>query len=408
MYPAALENYWLERARRFTAAPDDETALEKLRPAAQRLSDLFTVKRPDGHFPDYAADPPLLLAYGLFFFPQSYVRARLAFDQPTRFRGWRPQTRGTEPVRLLDLGSGAGPCGLALADALGDLCPQRPVALTALDHSPAALAALREIANGFPTPRHAPPRLTAETRAADLRRASATLRDIPPQDLIVAGFAANELFGGDPAALRDWLAALGEKLAPGGLLLVLEPALRETAVPLRHAADALAAAGKLRRWAPDLSDTPEPLCEKHWPHEVRRWDAPASLAFLNRRLFREIGVLKFSYTALGNTPPPPLSAAPAYRLVSPLEALNGRLLCAVADDTGHRLSIEVPTRGLSKSAVKKFAASLERGDIFTLARPPQALGTPGLFRALAPSDLLPLYTAKNENSQQGKQEGDSG
>jgi SAM-dependent methyltransferase len=409
--PEFIENFWIARARTLAGTDDTGTTLEKLRPSVQHLSDLFTVGRPAGAFPDYAAEPALLTAYGLFFFPQSYARARIALDQPIRFRGWRPRKRDREPLRVLDLGSGPGPCGLAAVQALRQLEPGAAVALTAFDHSPAALAALRELvragsesaagADGTVGGGEALAGVSVDTRTVDLRRGiSGGVGALSPQDVIIAGFAVNELFGGDAAALREWLAALRRALAPGGLLVVLEPALRETALPLQQAADSLVAEGVFHRWAPDLGDAafPFPADGKFHPHEVRRWTAPESLAFLNRTLFREIGVLKFSYTALGVEMPPALASDLAsdfvvFRLVSPLEVLKGRVVCAVVTVDGKRLSLEVPTRGLSKSEVKAFAMSYERGDVIgirqTFLRP---LGRePGFFRASAVTEFVPFY-----------------
>jgi SAM-dependent methyltransferase len=409
-----LENFWLRKAVAVTGggeiAGDAASALERLRPAVRRVSDLFTTERPAaGAFPDYAADPALLAAYGLFFFPQSFERARIALDYVTRFREWRPAPPAGRPARVLDLGSGAGPCGLAAAKTLVELAAGNGVHLTAFDHSPAALAALREIVattgGGI---------VKTETVAADLRRACAALDALPPQDLIVAGFVANEIFGADAAGLRAWLDRLCAKLAPRGLLLVLEPALRDCAFALENAASALAAEGRRHRWAPEFAERPpvSPLKaedEARHPHEVRRWSPPASLEFLNRHLFREIGVLKFCYAAFANEPPPPVAPRDAagvpllaLRLVSPLDIQKARLVCAVSDDARRRrFTLEIPTRGLAKRAVKDLAAFWERGDI--LAVTPAAMreigGTGGgdegggggaLFRVAA-GDLQTLY-----------------
>ena len=396
-----IENFWLARARSLTGEAETEAALDKLRPAVQHLSDLFTTERPAAGFPDYAATPELLVAYGLFFFPQSYVRARIALEQAVRFRGWHPaagQGGAAERVlRVLDLGSGAGPCGLAAATVLRELAPGSPVALTALDHSNAALASLRELAQ-------AGQGVSVETRVVNLRRIAEKPGGVPvlsgAADVIIVGFAANELFGGDGTALREWMASLRPCLAPGGLLVVLEPALRETALPLQRAADSLTAEGVFHRWAPDLGDAPFPLSGdgKFHPHEVRRWSPPESLQFLNRTLYRETGVLKFAYTALGVDAPAPLPEEPlALRLVSPLEVLKGRVVCSVVTAEGRRFSVEIPTRALSKSKVKTFAATFERGDVFGVQSGALVpLGVSQNQFRVAMSAIEPLFRGNNE------------
>jgi len=115
-YPAALEKFWIQRAVQATGGPEaEDTALRRLESKVQALSDLFTAGRPAKDFPDYFADRSLLAAYGVFFFPQSFAKAQWALDFAMRLRGWVPHS---ENIRILDLGAGAGPCGLALAFAL--------------------------------------------------------------------------------------------------------------------------------------------------------------------------------------------------------------------------------------------------------------------------------------------------
>ncbi len=387
-----IEKFFLAKALVATGAGNDEDALEKIRPAVQRLSDLFTTERPAGGFPDYAADPSLLAAYGLFFFPQSFCRAGIALDQAVRFRHWKPGATAGE-LKILDLGSGTGPCGLAHAFALRALAPETPIRLTALDHAPAALSALRALA-----PQVGLEKFSVETHAVDLRRADAVLKNLPRQDIIVAGFSANELFGSNAGALRDWADSLCEKLTPGGLLLILEPALRETATTLQRAADALVAGGRRHRFAPELDNAPCPLLAektgKFWSHEVREWTPPASLEFLNRKLFRDIGVLKFAYAALSPTPPAPLPERPAaLRLISPVEALKGRFVFSAVIAGGKKITVDIPSRGLSKSETKAVCAAWERGDIAG-AETLQPLGREGFFRIAGIEDLRPLYRLK--------------
>ena len=399
MYPDALESYWLARALAATGTDSVECALDRLRPAVQRLSDLFTLERPRGAFPDYASDAMALAAYGLFFFPQSFARAAMALDQPVRLRGWRPAPAVSPnvPLRVLDLGSGAGPCGLAILAQVHGLAPERPLELVAVDHAPGALAVVRELVSCVLPP--AVP-VGVETRAGDLCRPEGVLSGLPPQDVIVAGFSANELFGGaDAPALQRWFAALRPLLAENGLLVVLEPAFRATATTLQGVSDALAGAGIFHRWGPDLSDAPCPLLRggRAWSHEVRRWVAPESLAYLNRRLFREIGVLKFACTVLGRTPPGPLpEGRMVLRLVSPVEPLKGRLIFSGTTVAGELFSVEIPTRGYSKREVKTFAEAWERGDVVSVAPSAlQPLGGGGipLLRVNSPDAFDVLYKA---------------
>jgi len=221
-YPAGLEAAWLALGESAAGARGEE-ALDRLRPAVARLSDLFTVGRPAAGFPDYLADPALLAAYGLFFFPQSWTRTGWAMAHAS-FRGWRP---ARPAPRVLDLGSGPGSCGLRAARWLS-AGGSAPGELSLVDRSAAGLAAAEAAAPA------AAPGWSVAARVGDARDPAGW-----PEggfDLIVAGFVLNEL-GLDDAGLDAWLESTAARLAPGGLLILIEPALRATAEPLRRLSD---------------------------------------------------------------------------------------------------------------------------------------------------------------------------
>lgn len=391
-YPAFLESFWTTHAILATGvAPDKEdareTALRRLEPKVQALSDLFTGARP-GEFPDYFADRSLLAAYGVFFFPQSFAKARFVLARAMDLRGWKP---AGQAVRILDLGAGAGPCGLGLALLLRERFPQATIHLTALDHSPHALAALRETAklpefSGW---------LTLDVVRHDLK--SGVLPAVgAPHDLVVAGFALNEIFAARGHEERvTFLKHLRRLLAPAGLMVLLEPAFKPTAEPLTRAADALASGPEFFRWGPQLSGDPCPFLadaqSKYWDHEVRRWTAPDALEFLNRRLFRDISTLKFSCALLGATPPPAFAAAPEgralLRLAGPMTPLKGRFVVPAITDKGQLVTVQIPTRGMARKDEKAFEERFERGDLVTCSWEP--LAGAGMFKAEAES-LKPL------------------
>jgi hypothetical protein len=183
-----------------------------------------------------------------------------------------------------------------------------------------------------------------------------------PFDLIVAGFVMNEMPQLDHAALLRWFGELKARLAPGGLILILEPALRITAERLQKLSDAVAA-GEMNRVAPELDALPDPQLGpgEHWSHETRPWKAPASTEYVNRHLHRDLREVRFSFAAFSDaslTPlPPGLS-----RLISDVQIIKG-LLRFISIRDGTIESVEVPTRGLSKHEVKKLAGTFGRGDI---------------------------------------------
>lgn len=348
-YPAGLEAAWLALAESATGARGED-ALDRIRPAVARLSDLFTVGRPVEGFPDYLADPALLAAYGLFFFPQSWTRTGWAMAHAS-FRGWRP---GRAAPRVLDLGSGPGSCGLRGARWLS-AAGSHPGELHLVDRSAAALAAGETAAPA------AAPGWTFRARTGDARDpASWPAGDF---DLILAGFVLNEL-GLDDQGKDAWLGSCASRLAPGGLLVLIEPALRSTAEPLRRLSDRRAGRSP-RRIGPEVDDAPCPMLGgEHWDHEVRAWRAPATAEFLNRRLHRDLGAVRFSQALFSDAALPPLPAGAA-RVVAEPQLLKG-LVRLVLSEGGRLLTREMPTRGLSRNEAKALAARFARGDIVSV------------------------------------------
>lgn len=360
-YPAFLEQSWIRKALAVTGKPDVEAALEALRPAVRELSDLFTTERPDRGFHDYAADPRLLTAYGLFFFPQSHAKCSSALDSLASLDRLRVSP-GEGPVRILDLGSASGPCGFAAALQLAERTGRR-VLLTALDHSPAALGELARMAGELP---ELAQKLDAVTRPGDLRRAAETLRDLPPQDLIIVGFALNEIATGmDDKERLAWVASLRPLLAPQGTLLILEPALRETAEALRRIRDALLDGPVLYPVGPDVANAPCPFLASRspfWDHEAREWTAPDSLEFLNRKLHRDLRALKFAPLALSPAPIMPIEVKNIFRLVTPPDLQKGGIVFTAVGVSGGFIRFQASIRGLAKAEAKRLSELLKRGD----------------------------------------------
>jgi hypothetical protein len=102
----------------------------------------------------------------------------------------------------------------------------------------------------------------------------------------------------------------------------------------------------------------------HWDHEVRRWQAPADAAFLNRRLHRDLGAVRFSLALFSDAPLPALPGGSA-RIVAEPQLLKG-LFRLVVSAGGRLRTVEIPTRGLGKREAKDLAAGFERGDLVTL------------------------------------------
>ena len=356
-YPQVAEDYWLNFAQEITGKHGEE-ALEKITPFVAKLSDLFTVDRPEKKFPDYFSDNELLSAYGLFFLPQSFVRTTYALRFITEARQWKaPST----PLRILDLGSGPGSCGIACAHYFKQLGVPA-LELNALDHSATALAALEPFAEAV-----LGNKCQVKTRIGDAHRADTWPEG--PFDIIIAGFVLNEMKSLNQSALIEWIESMKDRLTPDGLILILEPALKVTSQRLQKLSDEIAAHEIVARIGPELDAHPCPQLADgvHWSHEVRHWQIPSTTEFINRKLHRDLRDVRFTFAAFSNQKIKSLDQS-AIRIVSDIQIIKG-LLRFIGVQNGQLQTVEVSTRGLSKHDVKVLAAKFERGDIVSHSQP---------------------------------------
>jgi ribosomal protein RSM22 (predicted rRNA methylase) len=202
----------------------------------------------------YLDDPELLVAYREHFSPMSYAKASAVLREI-----------GVQPNCVIDVGAGPG----AMAQAAKDLFPSARV--IACDRSAAALAVVPE---------------GIERLRWDAVEAIPS--SLPRADVVLLGNVLNEL-PGDPAAQVERLAGLlvgpraerGAGRDDGGTMVIIEPALRETARQLEQARDRLIERG----WfvvAPCLwrGKCPALERERDWCHEDRSDDETLKFAYL--------------------------------------------------------------------------------------------------------------------------------
>jgi ribosomal protein RSM22 (predicted rRNA methylase) len=238
--------------------------------------------------------------------------------------------------------------------------PARALAVTAVDVDDDALAL------GAAWARTLAPRLRVDTLRLDLART-------PPPDgpfhLVVAGTVLNEL----PAAARAPLVrALLSRLAPGGALLVLEPALRDTARALHVLRDELLAAGDAHVFAPcTRAGAPCPALADpdDWCHEDRPFAPPPRLRELVKRTGLRAHGLKLAYLTLRREPAP-LVVAPAgrraLRVVSGDVSGKGTVERWACGDEGRvRVRVLARERGPARDALADSA----RGNVLLVAGP---------------------------------------
>lgn len=356
-YPIQLEQWWLDQARQATGISDIASCMASLEKDVERLSDLFTLERAD-RFGGYALDERMLLAYGLFFFPQTFVRVQFVLDEISGLRGLcLPQGR---PLRMLDLGCGSGAATFAALAQLAARAPELAVEATAIDRSRPFLGWTGRVLEAN---RDLWPKAALQTGEGDLM----DYRGDGLWDLVFVSFALNEAMearADDEANV--WLGRWLERLAPGGVLVILEPVSQATSERLERLRDWVAGQKLARILGPCLHHESCPLLNKGdvWCHEVRRWRIPETLELLNRRLFRSIEDLKFSFLALERSDLPNIRASNAdvFRMIAPMRKLKGKLVTAGCAADGGARTYEMLSRGLDRAA-EDALVSMERGAI---------------------------------------------
>ncbi len=184
------------------------------------------------------------------------------------------------PWRVLDLGAGFGTTSLGVALATGAV-----LEVQACDRIARALDGFAQLAERLPV------QVTLDARVEDVQRAADHGGQV---DLILLGLVINEL---EDEALERLFESLSRRLAEGGSVIVLEPALRMLTQRLH------AWRGRLmeRGWtifAPCLHSQECPMSERDWCHEERSFELPEPLAKVARAAGLRSGRSTFAYLTL--------------------------------------------------------------------------------------------------------------
>ncbi len=347
-----------------TLLPDE---LREVGAAVARLSRGLTRER-ELAGARYLDEEKLLGAYLLFYWPVSYLQARGTISElPAR------------PRSVLDLGSGPGPMAFAALDA-------GAAEVIAADRSARALATARRLSADAGEP------LGTREWNPSKGRPLAELAPGKRFDLVTMGHVVNELFPGPDADARR--AALLEEalglVAPGGSLLVVEPALRDTSRALLRVRDLLVAHGVAVR-APCLfrGACPALLRESDWCHAERAIEPPPLVAQIGKAAGLRKEAVKMSYLVLAPkgeawAEPP---AGRVFRVVSEPLPSKGRLRYMGCGPEG-RVGLSLQEKHVT-DANRRFE-SLLRGDVVEVTGgEPRgdgvALGEASTVRVLAPA-----------------------
>jgi ribosomal protein RSM22 (predicted rRNA methylase) len=258
----------LREALRGFGLPEDDRALVA---GIRQVSEAYNGAR----FP-VAWTPEMEAARIAFFLPRDVRKIERALrDVPI------PKPAPGEPLRVLDLGCGVGASALGAVMAVRASGWDGPVEVTLVEPDARALAraeALLLAARDGTMP------MTVRAHAGSLTAGTGA------HELVVLGQVLVEVAHGRPEEERVRTHArllrelLRDRVAPEGLLLVVEPALRVTARRLQAVRAELLAGGGVHVRAPCPHDGPCPLLQREtdWCHEDLPVDLPASLAPLAR------------------------------------------------------------------------------------------------------------------------------
>ena len=308
----------------------------------------------------YLDDPELLGAYLLFYWPISYAQGRSVLGE-LRAR----------PKSALDLGAGPGPLGFAALDA-------GVAEVLAIDRSKPALALAREL---------------ALSGKASLRvRAWSAFGQLPDgtYELILAGHFLNELRGRPASARADLMESAAAKLRPGGSLVIIEPALRETSRELLAVRDVLVERGFAVR-APCLFRGACPALARpsDWCHAERDWAPPELTLEIAKAAGLRKEALKFAYLVLSPKDEPWANppGGEVYRIVSEPLPGKGRQRLMGCGPTG-RMGLALADKNNTPENV--VFRELLRGDLVRL----EGASSAGDGRALSKESKVQLLAPR--------------
>ena len=315
---------------------------EALAQAVVNLSRLFTTARTTLPL-HYLDDPAHAAGYLSYFLPVNLSKVQVLLGELCDDNGPGISDR---PMVALDLGCGPGTGALALLDWLWHRNPEQAKSLSVLasDISQTPLrqterlweAYCREVRIPTSGLRHIEGNLEHPLKG-DLGKQ--ILRG-GPYDLIIMANCLNELFPALPDPSTERAAVVGKLLpflASHGTIMIIEPALRDTARALHRMRNHLLKQGLCTVYSPCLHERACPALDHpdDWCHEERLWQTPPAIAALDRKVGFIKDALKFSYLLLRKDGRTIVTRSPqTFRVVSELRELKGEKRAWLCNETG--------------------------------------------------------------------------
>ncbi|MCP9454980.1 MAG: small ribosomal subunit Rsm22 family protein [Nitrospira sp.] len=330
--------------------------------AVRELSHLFTRQREE--LPgDYLEHPRWLAAYVHYFLPVNLAKIQTLLDEI-------PRPDFTQPMRVLDIGSGPGTGPLAVVDWWWSHRPRGCLSVVAVDQSRHALHLTSLMWDAFC---RGGPRgqvlLHTHNHVLDGWQDCSEILSEGEFDLIIVANSLSEITARYQEPTRtiaegsEFLAALLKRLARDGTLMVVEPALRVTSRMLHRIRNRLLEMGICTIYSPCLHDRNCPALDhpNDWCHEERPWDPPQSIREIDMAVGFIKDALKFSYLLLrkdGKTIVARQSTT--YRVVSELRVLKGEKRAWVCNEQGR---FEVGRLDRLVSPQNAAFDEIQRGDV---------------------------------------------
>ncbi|HSQ52099.1 MAG TPA: small ribosomal subunit Rsm22 family protein [Nitrospiraceae bacterium] len=337
--PAGLSSEILEVLAK--VSPEKDLRGDALAQAVVNLSRLFTTARATLP-PHYLDDSAHASAYLSYFLPVNLSKVQVLLDELPNDN----HEISDRPMAVLDLGCGPGTGALALLDWLWHRNPERAKSLSVLaaDTSHESLQDAKRLWEAYCNETGIP--------GQGLRCVEGNLEhplkgDLgkqlvrgAPYDLMIIANTLNELFPAatDPSAERAAVVAqLLPFLSTHGTIMIVEPALRQTARELHQLRNHLLKQNLCTVYSPCLHERACPALDHpdDWCHEERPWQTPPVIAVIDRDVGFIKDALKFSYLLLrtdGRTIVP--RNTQTFRVVSELRKLKGEKRAWLCNETG--------------------------------------------------------------------------
>ncbi|MEO6554087.1 MAG: small ribosomal subunit Rsm22 family protein [Nitrospiraceae bacterium] len=323
-------------------SPERDLRGDALARAVVNLSRLFTTARPSLP-PRYLDDPAHAAAYLSYFLPVNFSKIQVLLDELPNDSSHETPDR---PRAVLDLGCGPGTGSVALLDWLWHHSPDhaKSVSVLAADSSQASLQDAKRLWEAYCNEIGIP---NAGLRCVEGNLEHPLKGELGkqivrggPYDLIIMANCLNESFStaaNPPAEQAGVVAQLLPFLAPHGTIMIVEPALRQTARSLHQVRNHLLKQGLCTVYSPCLHEGACPALDHpdDWCHEERPWQTPPAIAALDREVGFIKDALKFSYLLLRTDGRTIVSRSPqTFRVVSELRELKGEKRAWLCNETG--------------------------------------------------------------------------